>query len=167
MISVHSQGGREGRGTTVEQSVSSDPHKLLCLHLTLTAMLLSWGQQAKSSFHTFKCYNHMTVKKHKLWPAEKKKATSLMYLVADTSYLQKCWSESITSGKGVKILHFIPETVFCFYLVYMMVRHWLTECNSTETFSSTFYQDKFFFLEGMSDKTSEGHIGTPLSAYII
>lgn len=50
MISVHSQRGRENRGTTVEQLVSSDHHKLLCLHLTLPATLLYWGQHAKSSF---------------------------------------------------------------------------------------------------------------------
>lgn len=37
VINVHLQGGRENRSTVVEQSVSSDRHKLLCLHLTLPA----------------------------------------------------------------------------------------------------------------------------------
>ena len=52
MISVHSQGGRENRSSTVEQSVSSDHHKLLCLHLTLPATLLYAGLHATSCFST-------------------------------------------------------------------------------------------------------------------
>lgn len=51
VISVRfSQGRRENRSTTVE--LSPDHHKLLCLHLTLTATLLYEGQQAETMLST-------------------------------------------------------------------------------------------------------------------
>lgn len=61
--------GRENRSTTVEQLVSSDHHKLLCLYLTLMATLLYWGQQAETMLSTASAVTTGWGGKEKLWPA--------------------------------------------------------------------------------------------------